>query len=152
MHSHPEIESALNQKPRIILFYNKTKGAVDTLNRIIRSYSTKRMTRIWPLVLFYNTIDVSRINALIIWQGINHANGNSSMRQKRMFLISLGKEMREITKEAQFVAPIFATRNRNVTLAGNGALLNKRPPFILRKQKKDQKCLFFCSVANMYIS
>ena len=43
-HSHSEIESALDQKPSIILFYNKTKGGVDTLNRIIRSYSTKRMT------------------------------------------------------------------------------------------------------------
>ena len=67
------------------------------------------------------------------------------MRQKRTSLISLGKELRRITKEAQSVAPIFTTRKRNVTLAGNGALLNKRPRCTLRDRKKDQKCSFFCS-------
>ena len=117
--SHLEIESTLNQKPSIILFYNKAKKGVDTLNKIIRSYSTKRMTRIWPLVIFYNTIDVSTINALIIWQGINDANGNIRMRQQRTFLIRLGKELCGITKKAQPVALIFATRKRNVTLAAN---------------------------------
>ena len=91
--SHPEIESAFNQKPSIILIYNKTKIDVDILNKIIRSYSTKRMTRMWPLVLFYNTTDVSTITALIIWQGINHANDKIRLCQTRTFLISLGKEL-----------------------------------------------------------
>ena len=62
MHSQPEIESTLDQKSSIILFYNKTKGGVDTLDRMVRSYSTKRTTRRWPLVLFYNVIDVSTVN------------------------------------------------------------------------------------------
>ena len=125
--SHPEIESAFNQKPSIILIYNKTKIDVDILNKIIRSYSTKRMTRMWPLVLFYNTTDVSTITALIIWQGINHANDKIRLCQTRTFLISLGKELCGITKEAQPVAPIFATGNRNVTLAKNDVLcLTKR--------------------------
>ena len=44
--SQPEIESTSDQKLSIILFYNKTKGGVDTLDRMVRSYSTKRMTRI----------------------------------------------------------------------------------------------------------
>ena len=44
MHSQPEIESTLNQKPNIIQFYNKTKDGVDTLDRMVRSYSTKRTT------------------------------------------------------------------------------------------------------------
>jgi len=54
MQSQPEIESTSDQKPSIILFYNKTKGDVDTLDRMLRSYSIKCMTRRWPLVLFYN--------------------------------------------------------------------------------------------------
>ena len=70
MHSQPEIESTSDQKPSIILFHNKTKGDVGTLNRMLRSYSIKRMTRRWPLVLFHNMIDVSTINAFM--QGINH--------------------------------------------------------------------------------
>ena len=47
------------------------------------------------------------------------------MRQRRMFLISLGKERCEIIEEAQPVASIFATRKRNVTLAANGTSLNR---------------------------
>ena len=73
MHSHPEIESTSNQKPSIILFHNKTKGGVGTLDRMLRSYSIKRMNRKWPLVLFHNMIDVSTINAFM--QAINHGGG-----------------------------------------------------------------------------
>ena len=104
-----KIESISDQKPSIILFYNKTKDGVDTLNRMVRSYFTKRTTRSWPLVLFYNMIDVSAINALIIWQsGINHENGNMCMRQKRKFLISLGKDRCRITDYS--VAPYFCNQ------------------------------------------
>ena len=84
------------------------------------------MTPRRPLVLFNNMIDVSAINAFIIWQGINHENGNMCMTQRRTFLISLRKEPCGIKEEAHPIAPIFVTRNGNVTLAGNRALLNKR--------------------------
>ena len=92
MHSQPEIESASDQKPSIFLLCNKTKGGVDTLDSMVRSCSTKRTARRWPLVLFHNMIDVSTINAFIIWQGRNHEYGNIYMRQRRKFLISHGKK------------------------------------------------------------
>ena len=101
MHSHPETESTSDQKPNNILFYNKIKGGVDTLDRMVRSYSTKRTTRRWPLVSFYNMIVVSVINAFIIWQGIIHEDGNICMRQRKKFLISCGKELNGITEETQ---------------------------------------------------
>ena len=69
MRSHPEIESTLDQKPSIILFHNKTKDGVGILDRMLRSYSIKRVTTRWPLVLFQNMIDVGAINAFM--QGIN---------------------------------------------------------------------------------
>ena len=62
-------------------------------------------------------INISANKAFIIWQEINHKNGNICMRQRK-FLISLGKDLREITEEAHPVAPISANRNGNVTLAG----------------------------------
>ena len=69
-HSQPEIESTSDQKPSIILFHNKTKSGVGNLDRMLRSYSMKRMTQRRPLVLFYKMINVSTINAFM--QGINH--------------------------------------------------------------------------------
>ena len=44
MHSQPEIESTSDQKPSINLFHNKTKDGIGTLDRMLRSYSIKRMT------------------------------------------------------------------------------------------------------------
>ena len=73
MNSQPEIESTSDQKPSIILFHNKTKSCVGTLDRMLRSYYIKCMTRRWPLALFYNMIDVSIITAFM--QGINHDGG-----------------------------------------------------------------------------
>ena len=75
---------------------------------------------------------------------------NIRMRQKRTFLVSLGKEFCGIT-EAQSVAPIFATGKRNVTLAGNGALLNERPRCTSRDRKKDQKCLSLFSKCGKHV-
>ena len=85
-------------------------------------------------------IDVSAINAFIIWQEINHENGNICMRQKRKFLISLGRKLCGITEEAQPVTPNSATRKRNITLAGKSVSLNKRVRCTLCDRKKDQKC------------
>ena len=73
MHSQPEIKSTSDQKTSIFLFHNKTKGGVDTLDKMLRSYFIKHVTRRWPLVLFYNIIDVSTINAFM--QGTNHDGG-----------------------------------------------------------------------------
>ena len=139
MHSQPKIESAWHQKPSIILVYMKTKGGIDTLDRMLRSYSTKRMTRRWPLVLLYNKINVSAINAFIIWQGIDHENCNICMRQRRKFFISLGKELCGVTEEAHPAASISANRNGNITLDGNSASLNKRARCTLCDGKKDQR-------------
>ena len=92
------------------------------------------MTRRWPLLLLYNKINVSAINA------IDHENGNICMRQRSKFWISLGKEQCGVTEEAHPVASISANRNGNVTLGGNDASLNNRARYTLCDGKKDQKC------------
>lgn len=62
---HPE------KKPLMILDYNATKGGVDTADQMLRLYTTKRMTRRWPMVVFYNMIDISALNSFIIWIMLN---------------------------------------------------------------------------------
>ena len=99
MLSHPEIKSNSHQKRSNIMFYNKTKDAVYTLNRMVRSYSTKRMSRSWPLIIFYNMIDISAINAFIIWQKINHKNVNICMRQRRKFRLVSENNCVELQKK-----------------------------------------------------
>ena len=109
------------------------------------------MTGGWTLVLFYNMIKVSAINTFVIWQGINQKNDNICIRQRRKFLISLGSELCGIIEEAHPVVPISATRIWNVTLAGNGALLNKRAQCTLCDQKKGKNANLFCCRCGKYI-
>ena len=47
--------------------YNQTKAGVDTLDQVIRFYSVRRRTRRWPLVIFYNILDIACYNALQIF-------------------------------------------------------------------------------------
>lgn len=54
------------QKPEINIFYNKNKGAVDTLNKCMHSRTTSRKTRRWPLRYFFGVLDILANNAFII--------------------------------------------------------------------------------------
>jgi hypothetical protein len=45
MHKGEEISDRADRKPEIIMFYNRTKGGVDTMDQMVSTYTTKRMTR-----------------------------------------------------------------------------------------------------------
>ena len=67
MHHDCAVAPQAPKKPDIIRFYNSTKGAVDSVDQMAHAYSTKHITRRWPMVLFYNTLDLSTIAARIVW-------------------------------------------------------------------------------------
>ena len=68
MHALPDISStSCEKKPEVILYYNSTKSGVDILDRMVRTYTSKRMTRRWPVALFYNMLDVSAVNAYVVY-------------------------------------------------------------------------------------
>ena len=57
-------------KPDIILFYNQTKGGVDTCDQMIKSLTVKRKTRRWPQIIFYRIVDFACLNSFIVWRTI----------------------------------------------------------------------------------
>lgn len=73
------------QKPEIILDYNATKGAVDTVDQMCGSYSVARKTRRWPLVIFYALLDITGINAQILF----YSNQSNRKEPRRIFLKNL---------------------------------------------------------------
>lgn len=93
LHKNAEISTREDQKPSVILDYNATKGGVDNLDKVTGSYSTKRMTARWPLVIFYNMIDVSAYNAFVIWMEIFPEWNVSKLYKRRIFLEELGKAL-----------------------------------------------------------
>jgi len=50
MHDHPVICD--NSKPEIIMYYNSTKGRVDTFDQMCSYQKCSRMTKRWPLLRF----------------------------------------------------------------------------------------------------
>jgi len=93
LHRNAEISTREDKKPSMILEYNATKGGVDNLDKVTGSYSTKRMTARWPLVIFYNIIDVSACNAFVIWTEILPEWNMSKLYKRRIFLEELGKSL-----------------------------------------------------------
>lgn len=80
-------------KPQMILDYNATKGRVDNLDKVTATYSCQRKTARWPLVIFYNIVDVSAYNAYVLWTEINQQWNASKLHRRRLFLEELGKAL-----------------------------------------------------------
>ncbi|XP_022913435.1 piggyBac transposable element-derived protein 4-like [Onthophagus taurus] len=73
------------QKPNMILDYNNTKGGVDTVDKLCASYNCARITRRWPMVVFYALLNIAGINSIVI-----HKFNNPTVTQpRRTFLRNL---------------------------------------------------------------
>ncbi|XP_052381999.1 piggyBac transposable element-derived protein 4-like [Oncorhynchus keta] len=88
-----EISDHEDRKPAIILDYNHNKGGVDNLDKVIGTYSCRRMTARWPLVIFHNIIDVSSYNSFVILKNINPTWMPDKRNNRRVFLKQLGKAL-----------------------------------------------------------
>lgn len=93
-HSTPEIDSRRKDgKPQVILDYNRTKGGVDNLDKLLAAYSCRRMTERWPVALFHNILDVSAYNAYVIWRETHPEWMPGKRNGRRLFLEQLGRDL-----------------------------------------------------------
>lgn len=82
-----------DRKPEMILDYNKNKGGVDNLDKVTATYTCQRMTRRWPMVIFYNILDVSAYNAFVLWTHIDPGWNTAKKNKRRIFLEELGNSL-----------------------------------------------------------
>ncbi|XP_038568008.1 piggyBac transposable element-derived protein 3-like [Micropterus salmoides] len=90
-HREPEVSNKEPRQPKIILDYNSCKGGVDNFDKSISTYSCRRRTCRWPLVLFYNILDVSALNAFVLWTALHPSWNNNKSFKRRLFMEELGK-------------------------------------------------------------
>lgn len=88
MHDQGVIDNE-TEKPEVILDYNMTKGGVDTVDQLCATYTVSRVTRRWPLVLFYALLNVAGINAYVIFK----ANLENRSVIRREFLKNLALQL-----------------------------------------------------------
>lgn len=90
MHFDDNIDTSTGdkQKPEIMAFYNKTKGGVDTLDKLCGSYNVARNTKRWPMVVFFSMLNVRGFNSQVLYIG----NGNK-VNSRRSFLRELVRQL-----------------------------------------------------------
>ncbi|CAG7721812.1 unnamed protein product [Allacma fusca] len=92
-HSLPNISRDEHKKPEVILFYNATKGGVDTVDQMAAEYSCQRKTRRWPLTTFMALLDVTCINAYILWMQLNPEWEIQNLGRRQVFLEQLSEAL-----------------------------------------------------------
>jgi hypothetical protein len=71
LHCTPRIaEESSKKKPEIVMTYNVTKTGVDSLDQMVRLYSTKAGTRRWPVCVFYDLLDKAALNAHVLYKEV----------------------------------------------------------------------------------
>ena len=61
-----EVAYEAQKKTKAILDWNASKGGVDTVDEMLRSYFTKAASRRWPLAAFFNLINIKALNVYVI--------------------------------------------------------------------------------------
>ncbi len=54
-------------RPQLVQFYNRTKGGVDTIDKMHNQYTTAHISRCWPLPVFFAMLDIGGINATVLY-------------------------------------------------------------------------------------
>ncbi|GFN93407.1 PiggyBac transposable element-derived protein 4 [Plakobranchus ocellatus] len=70
MHSDAAIVPEKGEKnlPEVVSFYNATKGGVDCMDFMAHAMTAKRQTKRWPMLMFYNMLDLASIASLVVFR------------------------------------------------------------------------------------
>jgi len=72
---HHDDQLCTEKDKRVIVDFNATKGAVDTLDELCGQYSTKRGTHRWPLSVYFTLLDICIHNTSVVLFDIDTCTG-----------------------------------------------------------------------------
>ncbi|GFN91821.1 PiggyBac transposable element-derived protein 4 [Plakobranchus ocellatus] len=93
MHHNKAVDLEQMGKPEINLYYNKTKGGVDSLDQLVHAYMSKRQTVRWPLSFFFNLLDVAGVASFVIWTLQNPLWKENKKHKRRLFLEEMSEQL-----------------------------------------------------------
>ena len=94
MHHDKRIDPlAYKRKPDIVRFYNATKGAVDAMDKMAYAFAAKRVTKRWPMVLFFNVTDLSTIAARVAWMKKFPDHNPAIKDSRQQFIITIAEDL-----------------------------------------------------------
>ena len=112
---------------------------------MVRTYGSKKMIRRWPVALFYNMIDISAVNAIVIWQQLQCKDESRyNKRKRKRILISLGKELGRLFTLLSATRKVTSQQNK-----GKRSAAQDQSP--KEKKNKNQKCRQICATCKLNI-
>jgi len=84
LHSDGEINKVEN-KPEIVLHYNKTMDASDIFDQLCDEYTVSRKTHRWSVRIFYGMLDQAAVNSFVLYT----LNANNQVITYDRFLLEL---------------------------------------------------------------
>nr|ADV17599.1 transposase [Agrotis ipsilon] len=113
-----------NGKPDMILFYNQTKGGVDSFDQMCKSMSANRKTNRWPMAVFYGMLNMAFVNSYIIYCH-NKINKQKKPINRKEFMKNLSTDLTTPWMQERLKAPTLKrTLRDNIT----NVLKNVVPP------------------------
>ena len=110
-------------------------------------YSCKRMTARWPLVVFYNILDVSAYNSFVLWREIIPSWHQGKSHRRRLFLEELGRELvtplinrRDVLPRTPASASLVMEVRQGASISEAGPPRPAGPPFPSTTRKRCQSC------------
>ncbi|KAF7401044.1 hypothetical protein HZH66_006228 [Vespula vulgaris] len=93
-----------NDRKRItetVVYYNKTKFGVNIIDQIARKYNVKSKSYRWPVLVFFNILDLTNINAWILYK---ETSGQNISKQQFVLQIveELAKDYYEFLQEEKY--------------------------------------------------
>jgi hypothetical protein len=82
-----------DNKPDIIMAYNATKGGVNNLDKLIRTYSCKRKTKRCPVALFSHFLDIAAYNVFVVDMAVHPQYNSGKLHKRRIFIEELALSM-----------------------------------------------------------
>lgn len=92
------------KKPEILMFYDSTKGGVDNLDQLVKTYTCIRVSKRWPMTCFYNMLDVVGVAAYVIWNKTYPNWTPNKKYNRRDFLIDVSESLIERHMERRYQA------------------------------------------------
>uniref|UniRef100_A0A1B6E7C5 PiggyBac transposable element-derived protein domain-containing protein n=1 Tax=Clastoptera arizonana TaxID=38151 RepID=A0A1B6E7C5_9HEMI len=126
-------------KPKILMVYNETKGAVDSFDQMCHNMNCHRKTQRWPMCIFYNMMNISIINAYVVFahNAVRNSRGMWKLMSRQDFLLELHKQLTKPWQERRMIQQNIS-RNLKRSI---GTVLGAKTgwPNILPPPQPDQK-------------
>ncbi|KAK3778106.1 hypothetical protein RRG08_062802 [Elysia crispata] len=87
---HHSADRGTTNKPEVVESYNSTKGGVDSMDQMCHKFTTKRKTNRWPMLLFYDMLDLASIDSIVCWRKTFPGNTLSKKDMRAQFNIAIG--------------------------------------------------------------